>query len=290
MLKNILKHLFLLLLTSSCTGVGSQVFKVNRQTKILYTFDNPQQNWQLDFALQEISGLDFDASTDKLVAVNDEKGNVYAIDPYTGRSEKLYEFHKNGDYEGIAVVDKHHYVLKSNGKLYRYNLKKEKTKEIETKLSAKNDCEGLCYNASSQRLLIACKGMPLDERKNIKAVYKYSIEEQKVSKKPVVEINLQVLKEKGEEAELTPNQQWRIRRFSPSGIAIHPQTHDYYILSARGSMLLVINEEQKIEHLVFLNITQLPQPEGICFDKDHNLFISSEGKADRGKLLKYKMR
>jgi uncharacterized protein YjiK len=58
-------------------------------------------------------------------------------------------------------------------------------------------------------------------------------------------------------------------------------------LSARGSLLLVVNQQQKIEYLVFLDINALPQPEGICFDAKNNLFIASEGKSDNGKLIKF---
>ncbi|MCG8581805.1 MAG: SdiA-regulated domain-containing protein, partial [Bacteroidales bacterium] len=222
-----------------------------------------------------------------IIAINDEKGNIYKVEEENGGGKKLYEFHKNGDYEGIAKVGKHIYVLKSNGKLFRYNTSKDKTKELETPLKSKNDAEGLCYDKPSHSLLIACKGLPLNEKRSKKAVYKYSIEKDKLKKEPLVQIDIDDLKDLGESLQLDSQQKWRLKRFSPSGIAIHPVSHHYYILSARGSLLLVVNQQQNLEYLVFLDTAALPQPEGICFDTVNNLFISSEGKGSNGKLLKF---
>lgn len=254
-----------------------------------YQFEKPSQQWELHYDLQEISGLDFDQTKNTLLAINDEKGKIYQIAPESGTSEVLYDFHKNGDYEGIAIAGKHIYVLKSNGKLYRYNVEKDKTKVIETGLSAKNDTEGLCYDRDSHSLLIACKGQTKDNKKGVKAVYKYDLETKELASKKAIKIKVDKLVEQAKEHDLDANQIWRLKRFSPSGIAIHPQTQQRFILSARGSTLLVYDDQQIAEYLVFLDINKLPQPESICFDSEGNLFIASEGKGGRGKLLKFKV-
>jgi uncharacterized protein YjiK len=287
MLKLGSRFLPLLILLCSCNWVGSQVVKVSDTADVTYNYSSPARRWELNSSLQEVSGLDYDGLKKMIIAINDEKGNIYQVDEKPGGGKKLHEFHKNGDYEGIAKVGKHIYVLKSNGKLFRYNASKDKTKEIETPLKSKNDAEGLCYDEASHSLLIACKGMPLSEKKSKKAVYRYSIEKEKLKKEPVVEIDIDDLEELSENLKLDGQQKWRIKRFSPSGIAIHPYSQHYYILSARGSLLLVVNQQQKIEYLVFLDINALPQPEGICFDAKNNLFIASEGKSDNGKLIKF---
>ncbi|MBK3517753.1 SdiA-regulated domain-containing protein [Carboxylicivirga marina] len=279
------KLLPLLILLCSCNGLDSQVVEFTKGGSSLYDYDKPAAVIVLNSELQEISGLDYDSANDALIAINDEKGNIYQIDKDSGESKKIYEFHKNGDYEGIAKVGKHIFVLKSNGTLYRFNTKKDKTKEFETKLSRKNDAEGLFYSQDDNSLLIACKGLPLNEKKSKKAVYRFLLDEEKLQKDPLIEINVDKLQEWAEEKELQNSLQWRIKRFSPSGIAQHPTTNNYYILSARGSMLLVISENQKLVRLVFFNAMMLPQPEGICFDRDNKLFIASEGKAGNGKLI-----
>ncbi|WP_430815454.1 SdiA-regulated domain-containing protein [Carboxylicivirga sp. RSCT41] len=276
-----------LFLICSCTGIGSQVVKVDKSASVPYDFPNPVNKWELNSSLQEISGLDYVEDKDMLIAINDEKGNIYKAEEKNGGGEKLYDFYKNGDYEGIAEVGKHIYVLKSNGKLFRYNASKEKTKEIETPLKSKSDAEGLCYDEITKSLLIACKGVPLNEKRSKKAVYSYSIENEKLRKEPVIEIDIDDLIKLGEELHMDAQQKWRLKRFSPSGIAIHPVSRNYYILSARGSLLLVVNQQQNIEYLVFLDTAAMPQPEGICFDTVNNLYISSEGKGGNGKLLKF---
>lgn len=277
----------LLILLCACNGIGSQVVEVSDATSISYDYAKPTHRWELNSSLQEVSGLEYDRVKEIIIAINDEKGTIYHVEERQGGGQKLYEFHKNGDYEGIAKAGKHIYVLKSNGKLFRYNASKDKTKEIETALKSKNDAEGLCYDEDSKSLLIACKGLPLNEKRSIKAVYQYLIEEDKLKKDPFIEVDIDDLEELGEKLEFDGQQKWRIKRFSPSGIAIHPVSRYYYILSARGSLLLVVNKQQKIEHLVFLDINALPQPEGICFDKNNNLYISTEGKGGKGKLLKF---
>jgi uncharacterized protein YjiK len=284
----VIKVLPLVLLMCSCANVGSQVWKINADASHRYEYAKPSNEWELHYDLQEISGLDYDQSENQLLAINDEKGKVYQINLETGDSKVKYHFHKNGDYEGIAKVGKHIYVLKSNGKLYRYNTEKQKTKEMETGLSSKNDAEGLCYDRDKNSLLIACKGQTKDNKKGVKAIYRYDLDEKKMTSKKEIKIEVDNLEQLAKEHGLNTNQQWRLKRFSPSGIAIHPQTKSYYILSARGSLLLVYNEQQIAEYLVFLDTNALPQPEGICFDKDGNLFISSEGKGEGGKLLMYK--
>ncbi|MCU4154713.1 SdiA-regulated domain-containing protein [Carboxylicivirga sp. A043] len=287
MLKTGSRLLALLLLMCSCTGIGSQVVEIAEATSISYDYAHPANRWELNSDLQEISGLDYALAQNTIIAINDEKGHIYQVEERTDSGQKLYEFHKNGDYEGIAQVGKHIYVLKSNGKLFRYNRSKGKTKEIETTLKSKNDAEGLCYDAHTHCLLIACKGLPLDEKRRKKAVYQYSLDKEKLKEEPVVEIDIDDLEDLGEKLQLESQQKWRLKRFSPSGIAIHPVSRHYYILSARGSLLVVVNQQQQIEYLVFLDISALPQPEGICFDADNNLFIASEGKGRKGRLLKF---
>ncbi|MCW3789890.1 SdiA-regulated domain-containing protein, partial [Plebeiibacterium sediminum] len=74
---------------------------------------------------------------------------------------------------------------------------------------------------------------------------------------------------------------------SPSAVAMS-NNRDLYVLSARGSMLLVIGFNSEIKEITFLNPKYLPQPEGICFDDDGNLYLSTEGKKNKGKLLYYR--
>ncbi len=280
----------LALLFSSCSYVGSQTWKLDKQAEVPHDFSEPINRWELDKSLHEISGLEFDASARRLLSINDEKGIIYQIDKENGASSALYEFHKGGDYEGIAIAGKFIFVLKSNGKLYQYNSQSGKTKKLETGLSEHNDAEALYHDSHTNSLLIACKGLPLSEKKHQKAVCRFSLETNQLSAEPVLQIDLKALKAQAQAEKLSGEQLWRIKRFAPSGLAVHPQTGAYYILSARGSMLMIVSAQQQIESIIFLDVKTLPQPEGITFDEEHHLYIASEGKAGKGKLVKYRVK
>jgi uncharacterized protein YjiK len=76
--------------------------------------------------------------------------------------------------------------------------------------------------------------------------------------------------------------------FSPSGIAIHPNTELVYILSSVGKLLVILTPNGSIHHIEKLNKEIHKQPEGICFEKDGTLWISTEGKGGTAKIFEFK--
>ena len=81
-------------------------------------------------------------------------------------------------------------------------------------------------------------------------------------------------------------------------MALNGSRDKLYIISARGSSLVIYdipedfgsNNSQKVAELrtiVFLDAKMIPQPEGITFDSDNNLYISSEGKTGKGTIAKF---
>ncbi|MEZ4981635.1 MAG: SdiA-regulated domain-containing protein [Saprospiraceae bacterium] len=76
----------------------------------------------------------------------------------------------------------------------------------------------------------------------------------------------------------------------PSAIAQHPITEEFYILSSVGKLLMVLSAEGEINYIEKLDKKILPQPEGICFEKNGTMWISSEGKkSGNGTVLKYNL-
>ena len=80
-----------------------------------YTMDSPSQTTELPDNLTEISGISID-----------ENGVLYAVQDEVGSIFKKVEdgfvetpFRKEGDYEGIEVVDSNVYVVKSSGIVYK---------------------------------------------------------------------------------------------------------------------------------------------------------------------------
>ena len=59
------------------------------------------------------------------------------------------------------------------------------------------------------------------------------------------------------------------------------------MISAKGSLLIIFNSQKELKDIIFLNEKELPQPEGICFDNQANLYISTERKNNGGQIYKY---
>ena len=68
---------------------------------------------------------------------------------------------------------------------------------------------------------------------------------------------------------------------------MHPKTGDWYVLSSASHQLIVTNRQRRVLHVAKLDKQALPQPEGICFAPNGDLFIASEGKGKTGHLLRY---
>ena len=80
----------------------------------------------------------------------------------------------------------------------------------------------------------------------------------------------------------------KLERFAPSGITFGPN-NNLYIISARGSLLVIVNQNKSINHIIEMDENTLPQPEGICFDDKGQLYISSEAKENTAKLCVYQL-
>jgi len=261
--------------------------------KEIYDFNNPEV-FYLTNALEEISGLSF--NNEFIYTHNDEEGRFFKINPENGKIVKEVWFGKDADYEGIAVFKEKVIVVKSNGNLSFFDIETEKLKIRKNKLKQENDVEGLCLR-NDDELLIACKGQMLDDdlKNKAKAIYSYNIEKDKLNKKPYLTMKdkdlEKYLKEEFKKLDVSKKKKKQMKNralsFSPSGIAIHPKTKSIYVTSAKGSLLVVYDTKKELENIIFLNEKQLPQPEGICFDVDANLFISTETKGSAGRIYKY---
>ncbi len=79
----------------------------------------------------------------------------------------------------------------------------------------------------------------------------------------------------------------RSKSFAPSGLAVHPLNEDLYILSAKGSLLVIFDKTKFLKRVIFLNSKTIPQPEGIAFDQLNHLYIATEGQGFSGKIFKF---
>lgn len=238
--------------------------------------------------LTEISGLGATARPNEYVAIADEQGKIFIVDGMSGAIRQSVLFREKGDFEGVEMVGDRLYAVKSNGDIYEVenwaDPAKMTVQEFETSLNKDDDVEGLGYDPARRALLVACKGDP--DSAYIRKVFAWDLKTKQLSSEPVYVIN------PSEVDALVPRIEGeKARFFSPSGIAVHPKTSEIYVISTAQKRLVTLDHATgKIRHAVRLDKSVLPQPEGISFDNESNLLISSEGKKGDGLILKFKMR
>ena len=271
-----------------------------------YNLKKPTETMKLDLILKEISGLSMSADFEKIYAVQDENGFLFEINKTTGKTEQTTKFFKDGDYEGVEVVGTDAFVVKSTGTIYEIkNLKtdKQKTVKYNTFLEKGNDIEGLTYDKNNNQLLLPCKGyghFQKDKDKLFKPIYAFDLSKMEMKQKPAYKITLKAIKSflkanKTKEERLDDFEKFFKKKvealpFSPSAIAIHPQSGDLYILSSVGKTLLVMSADGKILHMEKLKKKVHRQPEGIAFDQDGTLYISNEGKDGMGSIHRFEVK
>ena len=199
-----------------------------------------------------------------------------------------YTFGKDGDYEGVEMIEETAYVLKSNGDVYQFNLSESiNARKIETDLTRKNDAEGLGFHEDFMDLLIACKEDPGTKKVDIeksRAIYRIDILEKDFKKKPKYLIDGKSYNKMLEQKDLSKKKH---RPFKPSGVAVHPKSKDVFVIGTVGKMMVILNSEGEIKDLIPLDPELFWQPEGICFNPKGELFISSEGRGKKGYILKF---
>lgn len=271
--------------------------------KGMYNMGSPDYRYSMPASLEEISGISW-TGKETLACIQDENGMVYCFSPEKEKVVSEVKFGKDGDYEDICVVKNTAYVLKSNGHIFRVkNFQKEemKVKKYKTLLSGKNDAEGMVYDSSRNRLLIACKGSPSIEKgnpyKGYRAVYSFDLETNQLLEKPVYLIDLRKVEGYKDQDNFTQFSSKLAKilgitdpygNFRPSGIAIHPRTDKIYMISSVGKLLVILDREGYILDVQALDPNLFRQPEGICFSPDGDLYISNEGRGGKGYILKFK--
>ena len=273
----------------NCTG---------QSNTFAYDLAAPDQKLVMPEQLREISGLGFDATKKALVTVQDEDGIVFLIDQSTGDILSEVKFHKDGDYEGVEVVNGLWYVINSSGSVFKIQNPGQADQSVEKFndfLDGESDVEGLGYDPISHGLLLSCKEET--QIKTAKCIYRFDLQTLKLDKEPFCAVRLQQINHY-----LAGNPP--IRRlskvksffddddldFSPSAIAVHPDNGHLYMTSSAGKMVLVMNQKGDILHIEKLEKEIHEQPEGLCFDPEGNLYISNEGRSGKGVIYKFKPR
>lgn len=236
-----------------------------------YDLATPSDTYTLPATLTEISGLTY-YKAGQLLCIQDEEAVVYVFDLAKKQVVKDFGFGGYGDFEGIEYVNGEVYVLESNGNLFRFEPESTRIGRTKTDLPEKTEVEGLGYEPKTKRLLIAVKK---GEKSSDKAVYSFDLLNKAVYK------DMALTDEQLKAAGIDP------KDYKPSGIAVHPVTGDWYVLTSAGKRLLITSRRATIRYSVPLDGKQFRQPEGICFAPNGDLFIASEGAGKKGKLMRF---
>jgi uncharacterized protein YjiK len=246
-----------------------------------YDLNKPEKKWELPDELLEISGITWINKT-HLLAIEDLNPNLYLLKLDSNKTsiEKTIAFKEKSDekfdVEDITLVNNTAYALWSHGNIYKiknWNNKPE-VEVIKTFLTKDNNTEGMCYDPVTHNLLIACKDESdiSDEKKSTRAIYEFDLSGDSLKTEPFLLIH------KNDIAKMTDEN----LKFFPSAIAVHPLTHDIYILSTKDTKCMaVFTHEGVLKSFQLIDKDLLPQPEGICFAPDGTLFISTEGRNDK---------
>lgn len=230
-----------------------------------------EETWNLPNVLKEVSAIAF-LGENKMACIQDEAGTIFIYNLETSEIEREISFAKAGDYEGIALQGETAYVLRADGTVFRIQdfLGDTRVESFETSFTAKNDMEGMFYDASNNQLLLAVKELDPNS-KAYKGIYAIDPKTMKLNEEAIYKMTF--------EDEIFKN----IRKknaagtFFPSEVNRDPKSGDLIVLEAREPRLLILDPDGNPKALHRLDRKLFPQPEGLAFDPSGNLYISSEG-------------
>ncbi|TJZ53346.1 hypothetical protein FAZ15_18550 [Sphingobacterium olei] len=248
---------------------------------------NPEVFYRMPAVLKEISGITFQPDkSDIIYAIQDEQGTLFRYHLSKKEIVSTFDFAKPGDYEDVATDGKFFYVLKSNGDLYTFPFDYE-NKDIRVKefkgLLPKGEYESLAINPLDKTLYVLCKECKADKKTNQLSGHVLNMDEQG---------NLEIYRQFTIDLKAISNLDSKIgRSIKPSAMTKKNSTNEWYIISSIDRILLVMDDEFKPKEVIRFSRKDFEQPEGIAFDSNDNLFISSEaGNLDGGKIYQFNPR
>lgn len=269
----------LLFAVLSSVFIGCGLKKSGDAPAIPYDIKAPQI-FILPPELDEISGMAPTISGDTLLAIHDEKGDLYYLS-LEGKVIGFKTFHKGGDFEDIVVIGKGAFILKSNGNLshiqdYAADSLTYRTYKPDPKFKEGLEFESLAADTLNSRLLLLVKDG--EGREGKVPVYAFDLKNMVYFNDAVALLD----------PKAAPKVTVRGKELHASGMSIHPVTGEWYVISSISRLLLVSDvkgdglSSKKLPKKVF------PQPEGICFLSDGTLFFTTEAKGKQAKLYRFK--
>ncbi len=290
-------YLLAALLLASCGSTAPATTRVSAG----YDLSRPESVSILPDTLHEVSGLtDIDANT--VACIQDENGVLFLYDLVSNTIKEQFQFHIDGDYEGVTRVGDAMFILRSDATLFEVDNYRRKDFTLHTYPTAipAKDNEGLCFDEAYHRLLIACKSKlgKGAEFKDKRAIYAFDLHTKQLLPEPVFEFDVQVIKEFAAARNISLPQRTVKRsgeattesllKFKASAISVHPIRNELYLLSASDHLLFIFDMKGQVLHVEALDPKMFNKAEGITFMENGDMLISNEGQDHKPTLLLFK--
>lgn len=235
---------------------------------------------KLDTKLKEISGIAYDGKINMFLAVDDELGKIFYLSRDTRAIMEEYDFAPAGDFEDVAIYNGKPYILRSDGFLFRFDKDSSSGKGAghelgQLPITGTNDFETLYTDIERKALIMLCKNCSGDEEKSISA-FAYYPDSIGFDPKPLYVINAETVNK------LSP---FHSTKFEPSAAALNPVTKKLFIISSASRQLAICDLNGQVESVFKLSSRLFPQPEGIAFRQNGDMYISNEGAGAKSTLL-----
>jgi hypothetical protein len=226
---------------------------------------------ELGSKLNEISGICW-INDSIMLANNDETGKIFAIDltNFKNLDYRNVKFGSKDDYEDIVKVDSSIYILISTGQIVKvtnYHNEDSIRSEVVAELPGKeNEFESLYYDKEVNSLIMLCKNCH-KEKDKIRSAYRFDLQTNTLIDTPYYQIKMDELRKKLNDSRA---------EFRPSAAAVNPKDNKVYLISSIGHLMVVINKKGKIEQAFGISTIMFPQPEGMTFADNGDMYISNE--------------
>jgi uncharacterized protein YjiK len=240
-------------------------YNLNDYTKIVL----PQE-------LDEISGIAYNPATQQLIAVNDEDGILFFLDPATGAVTNRIQFAGKGDYEEVFFGNGCVWILESKGRFLKVFLKDKSayaSQPVPMNVTGNEEFEAAWLCADSVRVATACKKCGGEAaffaRSDSGATGRYRFEQR--------EIDFSSITNPAEKL-----------KFHASAAGVDPADKRVYLVASPDKKIIQMTQEGKVLAIASLNPAVFKQPEGICFTPDGTMYISNEAAGGNANLLVFK--
>lgn len=254
-------------------------FSLSKQEETIVESDTSQFSYTLTSAevftmpaaLDEVSGITYlTAFPNTIFAVQDEEGILFTFDLLKGEVTNQFKFAGRGDYEGIASDGKRFFVVKSNGDIYSFPIGATDNSNVKqhVALLPNGEYESMAYDFQTNKLYLLCKSCKEDKKAKTTTGYVLSLSS---DGELLLEKTFAIQNQEIRQLDNTMS-----KSFKASAMAKHPTKEEWYIISSVDKALIVTNSDFGVQQVIRFERSAFEQPEGLTFDEELNLYISSE--------------